>query len=116
MREVLENLCRLAGTGSKVRSLPMGPMVAAMEISSRIGISPLGPYHSMMYGRSMYFNISKAQKQIGWQPLYSNDEMFVESYQWYLKHRESTLNNAGGVSPHRSAVKAGVLKVLRWII
>lgn len=117
MREVLENLCRAAGTGSKVRSLPMGPMVAAMEVSSRIGISPLGPYHSMMYGRSMYFDISKAQQQLGWQPRYSNDEMFVESYQWYLRNRESTLQNAGaGASHHRSAVKAGALKVLRWII
>ena len=65
----------------------------------------------------MYFDISKAQEQLGWQPLYSNDEMFVESYQWYLKNRESTLKNAaGGASHHRSAVKAGALKALRWII
>lgn len=116
MREVLENLCRVAGTGSKVRSLPMAPMVAAMQISSKIGISPLGPYHSMMYGRSMYFDISKAQAQLGWQPAYSNDDMFAESYGWYLKNRESTLRHAGGGSHHRSAVKAGALKVLRWMI
>jgi nucleoside-diphosphate-sugar epimerase len=116
MREVLENLCRVAGTGSKVRSLPMMPLVAAMEITSRLGISPLGPYHSMMYGRSMYFDISKAQKQLAWQPRYSNDEMFIESYQWYVRNRESTLQHAGGASYHRSGVKAGVLKVLRWII
>jgi len=117
MRETLENLCRVTGTGSKVLSLPMAPMVAAMEISSRIGVSPLGPYHSMMYGRSMYFNISKAQRELGWQPAYSNDEMFVESYEWYLKNRGSTLKKAGGsASHHRSPVKAGALQVLRWIM
>jgi nucleoside-diphosphate-sugar epimerase len=117
MREVLENLCRVAGTGSKVRSLPMAPMVAAMEITSKIGLSPLGPYHSMMYGRSMYFDISKAQRELGWQPRYSNDEMFVDSYRWYLRNREATVNRAAATSsPHRSAVKAGALSLMRWIL
>ncbi|MDC0238540.1 NAD-dependent epimerase/dehydratase family protein [Gammaproteobacteria bacterium] len=51
MREVLENLCRHAGTGSKVVSVPVKLTTMAMEITSRLGLSPLGPYHSMMYGR-----------------------------------------------------------------
>jgi nucleoside-diphosphate-sugar epimerase len=42
MREVLEHLCRHAGTGSQVKSLPMWPIVAATNLSSRMGISPLG--------------------------------------------------------------------------
>jgi nucleoside-diphosphate-sugar epimerase len=116
MREVLENLCRVAGTGSKVKSLPMGPMVAAMEISSKAGLSPLGAYHSMMYGRSMYFDIAKSSTQLGWQPRYSNDEMFVESYRWYVQNRDATLKGSDGASHHRSAVKAGALKLLQWII
>jgi len=46
MREVLEHLCRHAGTGSQVKSLPMWPIVAATNLSSRMGISPLGAYHA----------------------------------------------------------------------
>src|SRR5262249_43973094 len=72
MRETLETLCAIAGTGSRVRSLPMRPMVLGMKVCSHLGLSPLGAYHALMYGRSMYFDISKAQTQMGWQPRYSN--------------------------------------------
>lgn len=114
MREVLEHLCRHAGTGSRVKSLPIRPVVAAMKVSSAIGISPLADYHALMYGRSIYFDISKARTKLGWNPRYSNQEMFVESYEWYLSHRRAVLATKGTVSRHRSAVEQGVLKLLHW--
>ena len=95
MREVLEALCRHARTGSRVKSLPMWLMVPAMSVSSRLGLSPLGAYHALMYGRPMYFDIAKAKGELGWQPRYSNQEMFIESYEWYLKHR-SEIPATGG--------------------
>ncbi len=114
MREVLEDLCHHAATGSRVKSLPMWLMVPAMNVSSRLGLSPLAAYHSLMYGRSMYFDISKAKRDLGWQPRYSNQEMFLESYQWYLKHR-AEVSTSGG-SHHQSAVKQGALKLLHWFL
>src|SRR6185295_5166737 len=68
MREVLEQLCAHAGTGSKVRSVPMKPAVAFMRLTSALGMSPLGAYHALVYGRSLYFDISKAKRELGWQP------------------------------------------------
>ncbi len=114
LREVLEHLCHYAGTGSRVKSLPMRPIVAAMKFSSTLGISPLGAYHALMYGRSIYFDISKARGQLGWTPRYSNDEMFVESYKWYLAHRRAVLADTEPGSRHRSAARQGVLKLLNW--
>jgi nucleoside-diphosphate-sugar epimerase len=116
MREVLEHLCAFAGTGSRVRSLPMGPMVLGMKVCSRLGLSPLGAYHALMYGRSMYFDISKARTQLGWQPRYSNNEMFVESYRWYVDNRQTVLSRPTGVSQHQSAVGERALAVLRWLL
>jgi nucleoside-diphosphate-sugar epimerase len=116
MREVLEHLCRHAGTGSKVRSLPMRPIVAAMNVSAALGVSPLGAYHAEMYGRSIYFDISKARTRLEWVPRYSNDEMFIESYEWYLRHRSTVLAATESVSCHRSAMKQGVLKLLHWFL
>jgi nucleoside-diphosphate-sugar epimerase len=116
MRDVLEHLCRFAGTGSRVRSLPMAPIVAVMNLSSRIGASPLAPYHALMYGRSMYFDISRARTELGWQPRYSNNEMFVDSYRWYLANREAVLNGREGMSQHRSALKQKALALLRWLL
>jgi nucleoside-diphosphate-sugar epimerase len=116
MREALEHLCRHAGTGSKVKSLPMRPIAAAMKLCSALGISPLAAYHALMYGRSLYFDISKAQAKLGWVPRYSNDEMLVESYEWYLAHRPAVLAGAAAASRHRSAVEQGALKILQWFL
>ena len=115
MREVLDHLCRHAATGSKVRSVPMAPAAWAMTITSALGLSPLGPYHALMYGRSMYFDISKAQTELGWRPLYSNDDMFAQSYGWYLRSRDAVLH-ASGASHHRSAVRQGVLALAKHLL
>jgi len=113
MRELLEHLCRHAGTGSKVKSLPMRPIMTAMKVASALSISPLVDYHALMYGRSIYFDIAKARAKLGWTPRYSNKEMFVESYDWYLANRRKVLAERNA-SHHRSAVEQGVLKLLHW--
>jgi nucleoside-diphosphate-sugar epimerase len=115
MREVLENLCVHARTGSKVKSVPMAPAVGFMNLTSALGLSPLGPYHAMMYGKSLYFDITKAKTELHWQPRFSNDEMFAQSYDWYLKNREQILRSHGA-SHHRSAVKQGVLGLIKHLL
>jgi nucleoside-diphosphate-sugar epimerase len=111
MRQTLEALCRHAGTGSRVYSLPMGLATAAMRLTGALGLSPLGPYHSLMYGRSLYFDIAPAQRDLDWQPRWSNEEMICQSYDWYLAHRHEI--GAAGRSAHRSAVKQGILSILK---
>jgi nucleoside-diphosphate-sugar epimerase len=111
MRQVLQHLCDHAGTGSRVRGVPMGPAVAAMKLTSSLGISPLGAYHWLMYGRSMYFDCSKARRELDWKPKYSNEEMFVESYEWYLRNREAAASSHPA-SHHRSGVKQGILRLV----
>jgi nucleoside-diphosphate-sugar epimerase len=115
MREVLENLCKHAGTGSRVKNVPLTPAVFMMNVTSAIGLSPLGPYHALMYGRSMYFDVTKAKTGLGWKPRFSNDEMFIQSYDWYVKNREKILASHGA-SHHRSAVKQGVLGLVKRIL
>lgn len=115
MREVLESLCAHAGTGSKVKSVPITPAILGMKLTSAIGVSPLGAYHALMYGRSMYFDISKAADELNWKPKFSNEEMFIDSYEWYLKNREYIISQ-NGASHHRSAVKQGVLSLVKKIL
>jgi len=115
MREALEHLCAHAKTGSKVRSVPMAPAVGLMQITSALGLSPLGAYHALMYGRSLYFDISKAQGELNWQPRFSTDEMFAHSYDWYLANREKILR-AHHASHHRSPVKQGILSLVKHLL
>ena len=88
MREALENLCKYSKSGSQVKSVPFWPAVGGMKIFSLLGLSPLGAYHSLMYGRDMYFDISKSKNELSWKPKFSNDAMFQDSYDWYCSKRD----------------------------
>jgi nucleoside-diphosphate-sugar epimerase len=114
MREALEALARHAGTGSRVRSLPMGPTEKLMKLTSRLGLSPLGPYHSLMYGREMYFDLAPVKAALGWRAIRSNEEMLIESYEHYSRHREEILYRRGA-SRHRSPIRFGVLRLLELL-
>lgn len=114
MRETLEALIQHTKTRSKIRSLPAGPLNKLMRLCNTLQLSPLGPYHALMYSKSLYFNIRKAQKVLQWQPRYSNIEMICESYDWYVNHREEVLKR-NQASAHRSAVKQGILKLVRFL-
>ncbi|MCP3999430.1 MAG: NAD-dependent epimerase/dehydratase family protein [Gammaproteobacteria bacterium] len=115
MRETLQALVNHAQTGSRVKSVPSAPAVAAMKLTSAIGLSPLGAYHSLMYGQDMYFDGTRAHEELGWSARYSNEQMFCESYDWYLKHRDEVLAQKDA-SHHRSAVKQGVLNLFSRIL
>ena len=114
IRETLEGLVAHAGSRSKVRSLPSRPAIMAMKLSNRLRLSPLASYHWLVYGENVYFDASEARDELDWSPRWGNVEMFTQSYDWYVAHRAEILRTKGA-SPHRSAVKQGVLSLLRWI-
>lgn len=116
MREGLETLCRHAGTGSRVRSVPRWPAEFTMQITSVLGLSPLGAYHALMYGRSLYFDITRARAELGWHPHYSNAEMLIDSYEWYVANH-AQIADRRGASHHRSAVRrARALRLVEWLL
>ena len=113
MREALEDLCEYAATGSKVYSLPLKPIEIIMNITSKMNLTPLGPYHSLMYGRSLYFDIKKAKEELRYSPRYKTIEMFRESYDWFINNYQS-INKTTKASVHKKPAKEGILCILRW--
>jgi nucleoside-diphosphate-sugar epimerase len=111
MREVLEALCRHAGTGSLVKSVPDAPVRWLMAGAGRLGLSPLGAYHYLAYGKPNYFDIADAVSELGWHPAWSNEEAMIASYDWYLANRDEVLSSKWQASPHKSAVKQGILRL-----
>lgn len=109
LREALGNLIRYAGTTSKVRSLPVGPTIATLQLLDRLGLSPLAPWHYLTYHKPFAFDVAPLLA-MGWKPRYSNDEMMRESYDWFLAHRDDEVR--GDASAHRKPVREGLL----WLV
>ena len=55
--------------------------------------------------------LSKAQQELGWKATHSNASMVVESYDWFLAHRDELAGMQG--SHHQSPARLGVLRVLK---
>jgi nucleoside-diphosphate-sugar epimerase len=113
MRETLQALVDHAPTGSRVRSLPVAPARFAMHAGAALGLAPFAPYHWLLYSESLYFDVSKARTELGWEPSHSNASMLIESYEWFLKHRGDA--DEGGRSHHQSPVRLGMLRALKLI-
>lgn len=114
IRELLEALISHAGSASRIKSLPMRPMEMAMGIASRLGLSPLGPYHALMYGRELYFDISDAQRELGYAPRYTSEAAICESYDWYLANRHRLKRE--GASQHKSVLKKRLMSITPYLL
>jgi nucleoside-diphosphate-sugar epimerase len=111
MRETLQALVDHAGTGSRLRSLPAAPARFSMHALASLGLVPFAPYHWLLYSESLYFDVSRARTELGWEPQHSNASMVIESYEWFLAHRRDA--DETGRSHHQSPVRPGVLRALK---
>jgi len=50
--------------------------------------------------------------EMGWRPRYSNDEMFRESYDWFLANHDR-LQAEKGASAHRRPVREMALRLVK---
>jgi nucleoside-diphosphate-sugar epimerase len=111
LREDLEALCRYAGTGSRVKRLPVGLTKLGLYLMDKAKLSPLAPWHYLTYHKPFVFDISKAQRELGWAPKHSNEKSLVESYEWYLANREKMLTTK---STHKKPVQQKILKIIKF--
>jgi nucleoside-diphosphate-sugar epimerase len=114
MRETLQALVDHAGTGSRVRSLPIGPARVGMRALAGFGLAPFAPYHWLLYGESLWFDLTRARTELGWEPKHSNQSMVIESYEWFVAHRDE-LEHAPR-SHHQSPARPGVLRFLKRVL
>jgi nucleoside-diphosphate-sugar epimerase len=116
LRKALENLVNTVGSKSKIKSVPSFLSNKTLKILNFLRFSPLSTYHAEMYGRDIYFDVTKSKKFLNFSPEYSNDQMFVESYEWYVKNRKNILFENKNKSAHQSMLKQKVLKIIPYII
>jgi nucleoside-diphosphate-sugar epimerase len=111
LREDMGALVAHAGTGSRIRSLPAAPAIAALRALDLLGLSPLAPWHYLTYHKPFWFDVARARDELGWVPQHGNRDMLIEAYDWFVAH--GTGAHASGGSPHRRSVRRGILELLR---
>ena len=55
----------------------------------------------------MWFDIDHAPRALGWSPRWSTDEMFAQSYDWFVANRADVDDQAA--SRHRRTARQGIL-------
>jgi nucleoside-diphosphate-sugar epimerase len=111
VRQALENLIAYAASSSKVKSLPAAFTIHALRALDLLGLSPLAPWHYLTYHKPFYFDVAKLLA-MGWKPRFSNDQMFQQSYDWFLANYDRLSAPKTG-SPHRRPVREGLLWLLK---
>ena len=112
MREILEILVNEVNSKTKFYSLPLFPTENILNFFSLIKLIPLSKYHTLMYGRSLYFDISKAKKILNFSPKYSTKEMIVESYKDYIVNKNNL--NKINLSHHQKKTPQLLLKIIKF--
>jgi nucleoside-diphosphate-sugar epimerase len=114
VREDVGELCRYAATGARVLPTPAPLVTTALQALETAHLSPL---YKWVYGtaaKDSFVSTEKIERAVGWQPVYSNAEALIRSYQWYLEHA-AEISAATGVT-HRVAWSQGALGLVKRLL
>lgn len=113
-RADLSALVKYAGSKSKIIGLPVLPSQILLSILEKLQLSPIVAWHYKTFPVNSYVSIEKAQKKLHFQPTKSNEEILIESYDWYRKHRSEFVGRAG--TTHRSVWNFKILDILNKFV
>lgn len=115
LRGDLEELCKYAGTGSRVRSIPSWLVRKPLLGFSKLGLIPFASYQLLLYSQAMYFDSKKDWVSLNVIPRFSNSKALIESYEWFIQNRNEMLP-AEGQSAHRSITKGKSLDLIKVVL
>ena len=101
--------------GSKSRVLPINRnlCIIPLFILDKFKLSPLTSWHYLSYDWNFFYDLEDTFAKLNWRPKYSNQEMIIEAYNWYIQNKVSIENNH---SIHRSKIKQKFLKVVKFFL
>ena len=91
----LESVINHAKSKSKIIKLPTLPSQILLGILETLNLSPIAAWHYKTMPVDSYISIKKAEELLGWKPKKSNQELLIESYNWYKNHRNEIINKVG---------------------
>ncbi|MBN2048848.1 MAG: hypothetical protein JW760_00270, partial [Spirochaetales bacterium] len=100
-----------AGFGKKIVPFPKALAVAGLRVLEILRLSPLYQWIYETAGKDSWVSIEKAQRQMGYNPVYSNKDALLRNYRWYLN--QSNARSAAPGTTHRVPWKHGILNLLK---
>ncbi len=100
-----------AGFGKKVRGFPAEPMIWTLRVLEALNLSPLYKWVYETASKDSFVSIEKAERVLGYEPKFSNQDALVRNYKWYVANLHQ-FENQSGVS-HRVPWSQGVLSVAK---
>ena len=94
--------------------IPTWIAIPPLWLADKLKISPLAPWHYLTYHKPFYFDLKIEFSKLKWRPKYSNNEMIINSYKWYLKNKDK-MKSADQSSAHRGSLKQGIIGLLKKI-
>jgi nucleoside-diphosphate-sugar epimerase len=113
MKEDYQAVLDYAGHGKKVVGFPALPAIWGLRVLDRLGLSPLYKWVYETASKDSFVSIEKAQRELGWQPRYSNKDALLRNFRWYLENLER-FEKESGVS-HRVPWKQGAIGLLKKV-
>ena len=111
LREDLQALVEYAGSLSRLRAIPSGLARAGLRAMELAGFVPPSELHYMSASdRDSIVDISRAQRELGWRPRFSNSQALRRAYDWY---KESAASPGGAPSIHPLPASH---RMLKWLL
>lgn len=111
MAEDYQAVLDVAGFGKKVVSLPEMPIILTLRVLEFFKLSPIYKWVYETASKDSFVSIEKAQKVLGFNPIYSNKDALIRNYKWYLENKDN-FSGVSGVS-HRVPWKQGILSLAK---
>lgn len=109
MKEDYQVVLDKAGFGKKIIGLPATPAIWTLRLLEKLHLSPLYKWVYETASKESFVSIEKAEKQLGYNPKFSNQDALLRNYDWYLANFKNFAGQTG-VS-HRVPWKQGILSL-----
>jgi len=86
VRDLLAELCRRAGSRSRLVALPASAALIALDLLWRLRLSVMNPEQYLIAPREYVLDTSAARAKLGFEARHRDVDALFATYRWYLDH------------------------------
>lgn len=96
---------------SRIIGFPVLPSQLVLSLLEKARLSPIAAWHYKTMPVDSYISIEKAERLLYFKPKKSNEQLLIESYDWYKNHRNEIINKIG--TTHRVGWNFKILNLIK---